>query len=230
MKKRLIAAVIAGVLALLGVVVLVAWANKAEDRAYKGADLVNVVRVTTAVEAGTKADDLAASTEIAKLPSDAVPAGAVKDLASVAGLAATTTLQPGEVLLKSRLAAPGDKGSGAIDVPKGYQEISISLEAQRAVADSVKAGGHVGVFVNFEPKGNGPQFGNLVRHNVLVTKVGLAASGEKGVGSMITLAVKTQDAQKIAFAMEFGKIWLTAQNADTEMSGEKVITGEDFVK
>lgn len=227
MKKRLIAAIAAGALALLGVIVLITWANNANERAFRGADLVEVVRVTAAVESGTKAEDLGKSTEIAKLPADSIPDGAVTKLSEVTGMVATTSLETGEVLLKSRLAAPGTKAENDSSVPKGFQEISIALDTQRTVAGVPKAGDRVAVIASFDPK-NDPQFTNLIRHNVLVTKISAGATAEEGLGSIVTLAVKTRDAEKIAFAMEFGKVWLTKQNVDTEKLGEKVITGGDF--
>lgn len=233
MNKRVIAAVSAGVLALMGVVVLVVWAKGANDRAYDGADLVKVVRVTKSVAADTKAEDLAGSTEVAELPSTAIPKGAVTDLAQVSGLSTTTALETGEILLKSRLAGPGGNRKGEIEVPKGYQEISISLDPQRTVGSSLSAGDRVGVFASFDSGATGSvNKTDLVRHNVLVTKVAGTANVKDGslTGLMITLAVKTKDAEKIVFAAEFGKIWLSAQNVDTDKTGEVVITVKDLVK
>lgn len=231
MKKRLIAAIVAGAMALLGVVVLVAWAKNANDRAFEGADLVKVIRVTAPVESGTRGSELGGSTEVAELPADAVPDGAVTQLGDVSNLAVTTSLVPGEILLRTRLAAPGEKGKGATDVPKGFQEITVALDLQRTVGGSIKAGDRVGVFASFKPEDNKvPDFTSLVRHNVLVTSAGGPTATDAAGIIMITLAVETQDAEKIVLAMEYGKVWLTAQNADTNKSGEKVITGEDFLK
>ena len=229
MNKRLVAALLAGLLALVGVVVLVAWAKNANERAYEGADLVKVVRVTSAVPEGTKAGELSGSTEIASLPSDAVPQGAVRELGDVAGLSTSTSLKPGEVLLESRMSTPGASGKGGADVPKGYQEISIALEAERVVGGTVKEGDHVGVLGTYETK-DGRTFASWTRHNVIVTKVAGDASLEKGAIVMVTLAVKTLDAEKIAFTKDFGKVWLTKENSDTETSGERLITPKDVLK
>lgn len=231
MKKRLVAALAAGLLAVMGVLVLVAWANKANERAFEGADLVSVVRVTQPVAEGTTSETLGDSTEIVKLPKEAVPSGAVTDLADVSGLTTTTGLEAGEVLIAARLAAPGAKTAEKSAVPEGYQEISLSLEAQRVVGGVLRPGDRVAVIANFKPEdGQEPDFGNLIRHDLLVTKVDAATIEEVGAASLVTLAVLTQDAEKIAFAQDFGKVWLTKQNADTEKSGEKVITGKDFTR
>ncbi|MDX6276565.1 MAG: pilus assembly protein CpaB [Nocardioidaceae bacterium] len=234
MNKRAIAAIAAGVLALLGVLVLVLYAQGANDRAFNGAKLVPVVRFTNDVSAGTSAADLAADTQIAKLPSASVPAGAVTNLSQVAGLSTNASVQKGEVLLKSRMAAPGGRSKGSTGVPKGYQEISIALDAEHSVAGSLKAGDRVGLIATFEPKdGTKAQFTNFSLNQVLVMKADTTfATGNKAdiTATMVTLAVKELPAEKIAHAQKWGAVWLTRQNADTDTSGSKIITAEDVVK
>ncbi|MEV7395503.1 Flp pilus assembly protein CpaB [Aeromicrobium sp. NPDC092404] len=232
MNKRVIAAVAAGVLALLGVLVLFVWAQGANDRAYEGAKLVSVVRVTEDVSQGTSAAELADSTEVVELPAESVPDGAVTKLDQVSGLATNASLQDGEVLLKSRMVAPGER-KGKTDVPKGFQEISIALDSEHSVAGAVKPGDRVGVIVTFEPKdSSAPQFTNFTLNQVLVTKADTAVVGEKGeiTGTMLTLAVKTLDAEKIVHSQKWGTVWVTLQNSDTDTSGSKIITAEDVVK
>lgn len=228
MNKRVIAAVSAAVLAMLGVVLVVLWAKGADKRAFEGADLTAVVQVTRTVPTGTKTDQLAGSTKVVKLPAKAVPDGAVTDLGEVEGLATNTTLAEGEVLLASRMAAPGDRAQGKVDVPKGTQEIAIDLEGQRLVGGEVKAGDRVGVFSSFKPKEQTqPDWTNLIAHDVLVTRVDKGTADASTVAT-VTVAVPTLLAEKIVFTMEFGKVWLSLQNADTAKSGQKVITGADL--
>jgi len=223
MNKRVIAAVAAGALALLGVGVLYMWAQGANDRAYEGAELVKVVRVTEAVPQGTKAADLAASTEVASLPKDAVPDGAVTDLADVSGLTTNAALAKGEVLLSSRMVAPGDRGEGKTDVPAGYQEVTISLDGQRTVGSQVKAGDHVGVIASYQSIDGKTNVSKMVAKDVVVTRSSAVLNAESATGSLVTVAVKTKDATMIVNAMEYGKIWLTLQNADTDQGGDSLI-------
>lgn len=226
MNKRVIAAVGAAILAALGVIILIVWAQGANQRAYEGAELVSVVRVTETVPSGTKAADLSASTEIAELPADAIPEGAVTDLAEVQGLSTLAELQPGEVLVEARMGAAGaSEEKGASDVPPGLQEVSISLDAQRTIAGSVKPGDRVGVLGSYEAVGETPtKITDLLIHDVLVTRVAGAVAEDAAVtGLTVTLAVNTVDAERIVFTQEWGKIWLTLQNADTAKTGERII-------
>jgi pilus assembly protein CpaB len=233
MKKRAVAALAAGVLALLGVLVLVLYAQGANDRAFKGATLVSVVRLTQDVGSGTSATDLGSSTEIDKLPEASVPDGAVTNLSQVSGLSTNASVQKGEVLLKSRMAAAGDRGKGNTSVPKGFQEVSIALDAQNSLAGTLKVGDRVGVFVTAELKETSAQFTNVLGNQVLVTKVqSTLGGGDKGslTGTMVTLAVKEFDAEKIVHAQKWGAIWLTLQNADTDTSGGKLVGAKDVMK
>src|SRR3954451_15907477 len=99
MKRRLLAATAALVLALAGGAVLVAYARGADARAAAGLQTVEVLVVEQLVPAGTPADELADSVGTELVPARTVVAGRVRDLAEVAGQVATVDLQPGEQLL-----------------------------------------------------------------------------------------------------------------------------------
>lgn len=231
MRMRLIAVVVAAVLAGAGVLALVVWAQNADERAYAGAERTTVVRVTESIPTGKKVADLESSFEQTKLPVDAIPEGAVTDLVDVAGLTTLSPLEPGEVLVKSRLGTPGQGSGAATAVPEGMQEISVAVDTQHGVAGAIKPGDRVGFIATFQPKGDAPQFTNFAIQDVLVTQVGKAvAEGEDVTQQMVTLAVETLDAERVVHTAEWGKVWLTRQNADTDRSGEKIITAEDVVK
>lgn len=219
MNKRLIAVIAAALLAVLGIGVLVFWAQGAREQAFEGAELKSVVRVTAVVPSGTDVADLAASTEVVELPADSIPGGAVTDLADVQGLSTTSELQPGEVLLEARLGTAGEREAG-VDVPAGMQEVAITLDAQRTVAGEIKPGNKVGVIGSFEAIGEGSasKYTQLLLNDVLVTKVSSSVSEESITGLTVTVAVLTRDAERIVFAQEWGRVWLTLQNADTQMS------------
>lgn len=216
MNKRVIAAVSAGVLALLGVLVLVMWAQKANDRAFAGAELVSVVRLTDSVGVGTSAADLADKTEVVKLPNEAVPDGAVTDLADVKGLSTNASVQQGELLLESRMAQPGSgKSKSNGQVPAGMQEITMSLDAEHAAGGGLKAGDKVGILLTFDQNGGAEPFAKSRIDQVLVTRVGGGSGVEDLQTQLVTVAVTSPDAEKIAFGRDLGKVWLTLQNDDT---------------
>lgn len=232
MNKRVIAAVSAGVLALLGVLVLVLYAQGANDRAFEGAKLVSVIRLTTDVPAGTSSAELQEKTEVIELPSAAVADGAVTGLDQVTGKQTNASVQKGEILLASRMVAPGTASRGASDVPRGFQEVSFSIETQRGVADSIKPGDRIGIVGSYDQPTAGRNTTRMILKNVLVTKVsGGPVTEEVAVTSAtLTVALQTTDVQKLVFTQEFGRTWLTLQNADTDQSGDASITVEGVLK
>lgn len=226
MNQRVIAAISAGVLALLGVVVLVIWAQGANDRAFDGAELVPVLRLTADVPAGVSSAELTDSTEVVKLPREAIAEGAVSTLDDVAGRLTNAPVQRGEVLLASRMVAPKEVGEGSTEVPKGFQEMSFSLETQRVIAGAVEPGDRIGVIGSFDDAGNGSKTSSMVLSNVLVTKVNSGVSEADLTAVSVTVALSSADMERLAFTIEFGRTWLTLQNSETDQKDVKPMTIE----
>ncbi len=155
MRKQLIAAGVAALLAIGGIVVLVAYANGADDRALKGTKTVEVMQVVKQVPKGTAASDLGDSVALKKLPRSAVADGSISNINDVDGLVTSAALQPGEQLLSSRFAKKGSAADSSL--PKGFQEVTVPLTRARLVGASIAAGDRVGIIASFEPKGNVPQ-------------------------------------------------------------------------
>lgn len=223
MNKRVVAVIAAGVLALAGVLVLLTWANDAENRAFEGAELTSVVQLTEQVGAGATAAELDAATQVVEIPTSTVPDGAIRDLADVEGLVTSAQLEPGEVLLEARMVEPGGERDDLGGVPEGLQEVSISLETSRLVAGDLKPGDRVGVMAGY----TNPEETVMVKNEVLVmgTNVTDLAEGAQGA-AIITLAVDEDTAKKIAHAGLYGSVWLSKQNETTENEGG-VIGRED---
>src|ERR1700709_1658967 len=106
MRRRLLAAVAALVLFLLGTVVLLGYVRGADARAFAGARPVGVLVVDQLIPEGTPGNGLADFVRTDTVPAKAAVAGRVTDLAALAGLVATTDLEPGEQLLAGRFARP----------------------------------------------------------------------------------------------------------------------------
>ena len=230
MKSRLIAGVLAGVLALGGALLLLGYVARADDRAMAGMQPTSVLVVTRAVPQDATPEQLAASVALEKLPAAAVAPGAATTLEQLDGLVPTTALQPGEQLLTARLADPAAlAATGGPVVPKGYQQVSVQLDLQRALGGHVAAGDTVGVFLSYKDKEvNSTQ---LALQKVLVTAVqgGGAAAEDDGTvppqGTMtVTLAVEAEGAQKLVFAAEHGSVWLSAEPSDAPDDRLPVLT------
>jgi pilus assembly protein CpaB len=214
------------VLGALGTFVLVAYVRGAEDRAVAGEKMVGVVVASKTIDAGTAAEDLEALTSRQRVPQKVRSDGAIRSLKDVRGLVTATDLVAGEVLLKPRFASPGEvtKGVGAVKIPKGYVEITLSLKPERAVGGLIKPGSRVaaiGTATDSSSESESTPRALLV-HQVLVTNVQIVdKNGEPSREEtkdtaptkdlLVTLAVDDETAAKILDFAANGDVWLGAE-------------------
>lgn len=257
MKSRLLAGVVAVLLAIVGAVIVVTYAQGADQRAVRDLNPVGVLVVTKAVPAGSSADTLKAAVALQQLPGTAVAKTALNTLDGSAGKVTSADLVPGEQLVAERLVSPEQlKSSGSVPVPAGLQEISFQLEPQRVVGGRVTPGDHVGIFISMPTGGVEAKPGETVQlsiHKALVTAVQRAPEGAAAkpapapaatgapapdprdvnlpTGSlMVTVAVNDINAGKIVFAAEYASIWLSREPLDAQDSGPRVMLKPDLYK
>jgi pilus assembly protein CpaB len=233
-RRRLIAALAALVLAATGAVVLLAYVRGADARALAGVQTVDVLVVDRPVAEGTPGEDLADLVRTERLPAKAAVPGGVTDLDALSGQVATADLQPGEQLLAARFAAPEDLTvPGTVPAPAGTSEMSLLLEPQRAVGGRLAAGDTVGVHVSLDGRTH------AVLNRVLVTQVqgapapapdgqttDTAATGGAAPSAslMITLGLRPEQAEAVVFGMEHGTVWLSLEPEGVDLDGTEVLT------
>jgi pilus assembly protein CpaB len=237
MKRRLLAALAALVLATVGAAVLLAYVRGADSRALAGVRTVPVLVVTQPVPAGTAGNQLAASVRTELLPEKAAASGRVRDLTALTGKVATVDLEPGEQLLATRFAAPNQlRTPGTVAVPDGKQEVSILLDPQRAIGGRLTAGDKVGIYLSEESAPGHGAATHAVLHHVLVTQVQggtaptpssggtqTAAASTPAGNVMVTLAVTASQAEAVVFGQEHGRLWLSLEPDGAVTSHTKVI-------
>ncbi|WP_139005772.1 Flp pilus assembly protein CpaB [Arthrobacter crystallopoietes] len=242
MKKRIIGAVSALLMAITGTVMVLSYVNGADERALAGAKTVNVLVMSKNVAGGTPAEQLGEFVTQQQVPAKVVPSGAVSDLEELAGQVAAVDLVAGEQILVGRFAKPADlESAGAVSVPKGMQEVTISLEPPRVVGGKLQAGDTVGIFMSLEegPKEQGP-ISHLTLHKVLVTDVqGLAVPAEESGDAsapvpannvLVTFAVSAADAERIIYGQEFGRIWLSKEPETADEKGTRILDKEGLYR
>jgi pilus assembly protein CpaB len=269
MKGRVVGIIAALVLAAIGTALLVAYVQSAKDDAVADEEQVEVYVVTDTIERGTYVGDMDDSVELTSVPVRLKAPGAVTDLEELdPQLVAAVQLLPGEQLVTSRLV--DESTLSRVNVPVGLQELTVSLEPERAVGGVLAPGSTVGVLMSFEPftrdaSGNPgtdteegvevtdtsvptktPNITTLRFSDVLVTAVQYGRSDAEEVNTeeddegddstdsdvaeapeqriLITLAVTAPQAERIVFAAEFGRLWLTSQNSQTDDTGTGIVT------
>jgi pilus assembly protein CpaB len=241
MKRRILAAVAALVLAVAGAAALFSYVSHADQRAMEGQRAVSVLVVgDKPVPKGTSADQLSQYVTAKSLPAVAVAPTAVAQVDQLNGLVTDTDLEPGDQVLKSRFVDPAALAPrDHAPIPKGMQELTLQLDQQRVVGGTLKAGDKVGVFVTV---GNQPKQTHLVLNGVLVTRIigapatdggssadNKAAAGQNG-SVTVALALSGPDAEKVVFGQEDGTVWLSLQTSDTTDGGTSVVTEGNVFK
>jgi len=248
-KSRMLAGVSAVVLAIVGAVLIVSYAQGADQRAMKDMDPTGVLVVTKSVPAGSSLDVVKASVTSQQVPATAVSKTALKNLDDSVGKVAAVDLVPGEQLLAERLIAPADaKSDGTVKVPAGFQEVSFQLDPQRVVGGRITVGDHVGIALDFKDgtdkaKPDVPTT-QLTLRKVLVTAVQRAAQATAkptdGTNAqdaaipegalIITVAVNDIDANKIIFTSINGELWLTKEPLDAQDNGPFIARKDNVYK
>lgn len=229
MRRRVLVALAAVLLAVVGSLVLVSYVRTAEARAAAGEVQVPVLMVAASVPAGTDAALVASSVTTVDVPARLAAPDRVTDLAALAelnGQVTTAVLLPGEQVQLSRFADPAALlPPGTVAVPQGMQEVAVTLEPQRAVAGALGAGDLVGVFVSEAAAGpSGLPVTRQVLDRVLVTRVenqvtdagtdsngAIAAVGTPTTALTVTVAVRADQAPFLVQGMEVGTVWLSLQ-------------------
>ena len=229
MTRRIIAATAAVLLAVIGAVVLIDYVGDADTRARAGEELVDVLVVGSEVAAGTAADALAGSVSVQQVPQRLVAPDAVTDLADLAGRVATASLLPGEQLLTGRFADPASLApAGTVLAPEGMVEISVSIDAQRAVGGVLAAGDKVGIQLTNEESADGGLTAYSVYRvfsGVLVTRVVAPAEGaDPSAPYTVTLALSPEDASVVVLGTTSQSVWLSLEEAALTGSGPTATT------
>jgi pilus assembly protein CpaB len=237
--RRLLAALAALLLLVVGTAVLVAYVHGADNRALAGVRSVDVLVADELIPEGTPADEISGMVRSETVPAKSALADRVTDLDALTGRVATVDLLPGEQLLVARFAQPDHlQSAGTVAVPAGLQEVSVLLEPQRAVGGRLAAGDTVGVVVSLTFE-DGTSATHAVLHDVLVTQVQgapapvestdepeTASSGTPAPSGslMITFAVSAAQAEAVVFGVEHGTLWLSLEPEGAQTGGTDIVT------
>jgi pilus assembly protein CpaB len=239
--RRLLAALAALLLALVGTLVLVAYVRGADARALAGVETVEVLVVDQPVPAGTPANEVEDLVRTELLPAKAAAEGRVQDPAALAGRVATVDLQPGEQLLAARFGDPAAlRDAGTVALPDGAEEVTVLLAPERAAGGRLVAGDTVGVFLSLTFE-DGTAATHAVLHRVLVTRVDggvVPASADTETAAeegdavpteslLVTLALPAADAETVVFGAEHGTLWLSREPATADTGDTGVVTQTD---
>jgi pilus assembly protein CpaB len=228
MQSRVLAILIAVVLALVATAALVVYVNGADRRAISDQSPRMVWVAATAIPAGTSGLTAINTKRIkqVEVPTKSVVPGAVLSLTQIQNRYAAVDLEAGEQLLQKRWVGAEDvAGARLLPIQEGYQALAIGLDAVRQVAGFVTPGDKVSLVLTMK-RGDRDRSQFLIQ-DVQVLAVGntalanAAAQGGaranqgKGQVAAVTLSVREKDVEQVVYAAEHGSIYMTllAQDA-----------------
>ena len=234
MQSRVLAVLIAVVLALVATAAMIVYVNGADRRAISGHEPVLIWVAAKPIPAGTSGED-AKNGEMIKpveVPQKNLVQGTIRRVDQLNERYAAVDIVKGEQLLVSRWVGAEDVGGRRLlQIPEDHQAVSIGVDLIRQVAGFVTPGDKVSMVVTMPRKGvDTTQF---LLQNVQVLAVGATAltrssqgSGgrvNQGKGSQnltaVTLAIKKGDVENVVHAAVDGDIYLTLMPPNAQPAG-----------
>jgi pilus assembly protein CpaB len=215
-------------------VVLMEWNFKRYEREASGGSKIRLLIAVKPMERGKPiTEDQLATHEI---PTAYLEPRAIKDTerSKIVGLRIGTTVQPGQGLLWTDLATANEerRDLASLILP-GHRGVSVSTGRKDSSAGMVKPGDYVDVLLTVLENANGTigGFGTenhstlVILQRVLVIATGydtspVPADNDKPqdmfakAGTVLTLSVSLEDAQKLTVAQDKGSISVTLRNPD----------------
>jgi pilus assembly protein CpaB len=243
MQSRVLAILVAAVLALVATAALVVYVNGADRRAISDQEPVQVWVAVKPIKAGTSGVNARNTGLIEQIvvPKRNVVDGSVRSLAQIQNRYAAVDLVQGEQLLVRRWVGAEDvAGRRLLQIPAEHQAVSIGLDLTRQVAGFVTPGDSVSMVVSLERGGS--ERSQFLLQNVQVLAVGTtalsnaAAQGgggrvNQGGGSQtltaVTLAVPEIHVERVVYAAEHGSIYLTLMPPNAEAAATSGGVGAD---
>jgi pilus assembly protein CpaB len=228
MQSRVLAILIAVVLALVATAAMVVYVNGADKRALRDQEPVTVMVAKETIPAGTSGEDAQNRKLIVteQVPRKNRVAGAIVVPTQLEQRYAAVDIVKGEQLLQERWVGAEDiAGRRLLQIPEDFQAVSLGLDLTKQVAGFITPGDRVGLVFTFKGK-QGAESADKTQfllQNIQVLAVGATAlpngssqsSGRvnQGRGSQnltaVTLAVNRKDVERVVFAAETGSIYLT---------------------
>jgi pilus assembly protein CpaB len=144
---RVLVAVAAVVLAGAAAYLSYEYAHKADTRAAKNIERVDVLVAKSDISKGTTAAQALNSGLIStkQVPRSILPATAVVNATDLTDKIAVSTISSGQFIVGDSFVKPAEVGGFSSTVPKGHQAISITVDASHGVAGFVQPGDMVNV-------------------------------------------------------------------------------------
>lgn len=154
MLRRVLAALVAVVLAVVGIWLVISYANNADERALAGLETEPVVVATGPIPRGTDSTEMQELIEVQDVPVRYQLDDVFSEISDLEGLVAARDIAIGEQLRRAVLVTPEQlRARGTFTLPAEAQDLhqlTVPLENPRALGGSIAPGDLVGIFGSFD--------------------------------------------------------------------------------
>jgi pilus assembly protein CpaB len=250
-QQRLAAMVGAVVLASVGTFGLVKYVQSARNTAVNAEKSSKVFVAKSSIKAGTNFDALASKVESVAVPVRLQASGSVTNLEDLKGLVNTTDLLAGDQLVKSRFDSAASSQSPEIalaGLTPGSNEMTLRLSPERALGGALRPGDTVSVVASFQDDDKAKVGQSVTLFNkVVVVRVQSADTSREASNKLsrteverqvvaapteellVTVAVDQTNLPKLAFAAEFGQLWLSFEPDSVAGTSPGAVTLKDIL-
>jgi pilus assembly protein CpaB len=226
MGRRTLLLVTALVIAALGTTGVFLYVNGVDERAQADYDLVEVLVATNLIPAGTSAQEAqdAGSLDLRPFLRNSLEGlPALSDISGIDDQVALAPIAAGEPILESQFGEANQ--TGTLPIPPEKMAVSVQLDDPARVAGFVGPKSRVAIFLTSADAG-GDQTTRLLLDDIEVIAAGQttvtesSGSDEQGQTeelprALLTLAVDQEEAQKIVYGTQNGRMYFALLREDS---------------
>jgi len=224
MTRRILAIIVALVLAGLGTAGVLLYALSADDRAREAiGNPVTVVVASKRIPVGTSGARIRSENlvRLVTMPSTSVPDDVMDRVpAELDKLVVTSNIAAGQLLLRAHFGEATTVTSG-LPLPDKKMAITVTTGAPEQVAGYVQPGSKIVIFLTYAYREPGGKRTDVQRTRVLLPRVevlavgtyqpgrdGVVAARGGGPSLLITVAVDQQEAERLVHGLNTGSLYL----------------------
>jgi pilus assembly protein CpaB len=242
MGRRVLAVLAAVVVGLIGVIMVLFYANGADNRAVADQAPKTVYVAQLLVPAGTTAADAVAKGLIAptQVAAKGFPAGGLSKVDdATAKLVALSDIVPGELVISGRFGT-AVLSTKAIQVPDGQFAISLTLADPNRVGTFITPGSRIVIYDTYTPTAGargavaGGKETRVLLDDVLVIAIGstslkavASAEGQpapEAAGALMTVALPPATAPKLVHAVQTGTLYAGLRGTDAKANLTQIVS------
>jgi pilus assembly protein CpaB len=240
MKERGLVVVLAFLLAIGATAAVFLYVNGVKHDATSGGTTTQVIVSKQIIPSGTNLDGLVSSGAFVTkaVPTEDLVPGAITSIQQLQGKTTSQTIVAGEQIPIARVN--GSVAGGPLAIPKGMQAETFQLSASQGVSGHLFQSNHIAIYATFDnatikgiggvPSGGGTVTVDLVPDVQVLDVIRPEAKSTTSSQFLVTMALTPQDAQRLAYTLDQGRVWVALLPPGEQGKSQKPIDLADVVK